>query len=176
MIRKKISKDLPDYFLFEGRRITNKKDIADKFNDFFVNVGPKFSEKIPQPSDLSYKDFLKKNITSRFSFNLVNSNDIYKTIQKLKTKTSCGYDELSTKILKHISVFLTPLITIITNQSLITGIFPEKLKLAKVLPLYKKGSDVLFDNYRPISLLPSISKILDKMFISNYMSTLLIMI
>ena len=48
------------------------------------------------------------------------------------------------------------------NQSLCTGIFPEKLKVAKVIPLYKKGDNHLFDNYRPISLLSTVSKIFEK--------------
>ena len=53
-------------------------------------------------------------------------------------------------------------LTHIVNQSLVTGIFPDKLKLAKVLPLFKKGEHTCMDNYRPISLLTSISKIFEK--------------
>ena len=52
-------------------------------------------------------------------------------------------------------------LTIIINQSLATGIFPDPLKIAKVIPLYKKGNRTLRDNYRPISILPSISKIFE---------------
>ena len=69
---------------------------------------------------------------------------------------------MSTKLLKQISSFISPVLTIITNQSLSTGIFPEKLKIAKVLPLFKKGNCHHFDNYRPISLLPSISKVIER--------------
>ena len=162
LCRKKVSKEMPDFFLVNDSPIYDGKQIADKFNDFFVSVGPSFSAKIPEPSGLSYKDYLKKNITSRFNFDLLQTSDILKAIQKLKTKTSYGYDGLSTKILKHISLPISPLLTIITNQSLFTGIFPEKLKIAKVIPLFKKGNDRLFDNYRPISLLPSISKVIEK--------------
>ena len=105
---------------------------------------------------------MKRTITSRFNFDLIDTSDIYKTTQKLKTKTSCGYDGLSTKLLKQISCFISPTLAIITNQSLFTGIFPDKLKIAKVLPLFKKGDCHHFDNYRPISLLPSISKVIER--------------
>ena len=160
--RKRVSKEFPDHFILNECPITDKVKIAEQFNSFFINVGPSFSDKIPQPPNLSYKDYSKKNITSRFSFKLVQTDDVIKIIQNLKTKTSCGYDGLSTKLLKTISLSVSPLLTIITNQSLFTGIFPEKLKIAKVLPLYKKGNEHVFDNYRPISLLPSISKVIEK--------------
>ena len=52
--------------------------------------------------------------------------------------------------------------TLIINQSCMSGVFPDKLKLAKVIPLYKKGDSTITDNYRPISLLPTLSKVLDK--------------
>ena len=58
-------------------------------------------------------------------------------------------------------IILTPLTTII-NQSLSTGIFPDQLKIAKVIPLYKKDDQYILDNYRPISLLPSLSKVFEK--------------
>ena len=64
--------------------------------------------------------------------------------------------------MKKISpIILTPLTTII-NQSLSTGIFPDQLKIAKVIPLYKKDDQYILDNYRPISLLPSLSKVFEK--------------
>ena len=157
-----MSKELPDFFLIDDNRVYNRKEIADGFNKFFVNVGPSFSDKIPQPADLSYRDYLNKNINSRFTFEPVHLDDVIKIVQNLKTKASCGYDGLSTKILKYISLDVSPVLTVIINQSLFTGIFPDKLKIAKVLPLFKKGKDNIFDNYRPISLLPSISKVIEK--------------
>ena len=69
---------------------------------------------------------------------------------------------MSSKLLKALSPSITPVLTMIINQSLCTGIFPNKLKIAKVLPLFKKSDSHLFDNYRPISLLPTVSKIFEK--------------
>ena len=86
-------------------------------------------------------------------------------INALKSINSCGHDDLSTILLKAIKHDICKPITLIINQSLYTGIFPNKLKLAKVILIYKKGDNTKLDNYRPISILPAISKIL-----TNYLN------
>ena len=142
--------------------VYDKHEIANKLNAFFTEVGPSFSAKIPQPESLNYKQYLNKSISSHFNFQLVGNEDVYKIIRKLKPKSSSGYDALSSKLLKLISSPLCPILTVIINQSLTTGIFPDKMKIAQVIPLFKKGNTHLFDNYRPISLLPCISKVIEK--------------
>ena len=92
-----------------------------------------------------------------------------KTILELSSINSCGADWLSTNLLKRISKIIAPPLCVIINQSLVTGIFPDRLEIAKVIPLFKKGDDHIFDNYRPISLLSSISKVVEKIvFIQVY--------
>ncbi len=83
-------------------------------------------------------------------------------IDKLAPKTSCKFDGISSKIIKIIKpTLIKPIISII-NQMLTTGIFPDKLKIAKIIPIYKKDKDTLFTNYRPFSLLPALSTIFEK--------------
>ena len=67
---------------------------------------------------------------------------------------SKGYDGISTEHLKLMNKDLTKCLTLIINQSLNSGIFPDKLKIAKVTPIYKKGDKQIITNYRPISVLP----------------------
>jgi len=83
-------------------------------------------------------------------------------ISSLKPKNSSGYDEITSKIIKScVSIISVPL-SYIYNYSLHTGIFPDCLKIAVVKPLHKKGDKFNVSNYRPISLLPTFSKIFEK--------------
>ena len=88
--------------------------------------------------------------------------EILKIINTLKMKSSQGFDNISTKLLKStIDEILIPL-THIINISMQSGTVPEKMKIAKIIPIYKSGEKDIFNNYRPISLLPALSKIMDK--------------
>ena len=88
-------------------------------------------------------------------------------IDKLPNKNSCGYDNLSTKIIKTLKDSLIKPLTLIINQILNTGVFPSQLKIAKVIPIFKKDDNKLFNNYRPISLLPVLSKVVEKVISSQ---------
>ena len=133
--------------------------IANHFNKFFANIGPEMSKNLHSNIDKSVSFYMKQTILSSFNFECVNSDIVEKTIQELSSKNSCGADGLSTNLMKWISKVIAPPLCGIINQSLVTGIFPDRLKIAKVIPLFKKGDDHMFDNYRPISLLSSISKV-----------------
>ncbi len=85
-----------------------------------------------------------------------------KYIFHIVPKTSFGFDRLSTKLLKTVKDALIRPITIIINQMLNIGIFPDNLKLAKIIPVYKKDDQSIFGNYRPISLLTTISEVFEK--------------
>ena len=110
----------------------------------------------------SFSYYLKQNIYSSFEFTCIDIPEVRKTVNDLSSKNSCGYDSISSKLLKRISEFIEEPFRLIINQSLCSGIFPDMLKIAKVIPLFKKGDQHLLDNYRPISLLPVISKYLKK--------------
>ena len=83
-------------------------------------------------------------------------------ISKLKSKDTKGHDLNSNNLLKAIKHEIVKPLTFIINQSLRTGTFPDRLKVARVRPLFKKGDNQLITNYRPISILPSLSKINEK--------------
>ena len=83
-------------------------------------------------------------------------------VGKLKPKTSAGPDGISTKLLKAMIPTILKPVTHLFNLSLYTGYIPLELKTAKVIPIYKSDERDLFTNYRPISLLPSLSKLLEK--------------
>ena len=130
------------------------------FNDHFLNAGGKVQE--PRNSRAERDVYLKRMNNILFKFSLVTNNDVRLIFKDITPKNSTGIDDLSTRVLKSIQEPLIPILCIIINQSLINGVFPSKLKLAKVKPLYKKDDASQFENYRPISLLPVISKVFEK--------------
>ena len=97
-----------------------------------------------------------------FNFTYTNSDEVRILINNLKPKQSAGHDSISSKLLKDIGHIIAPTISVIINQSLYTGIFPKQLRIAKVIPLFKKGEETSIENYRPISLLSSISKVFER--------------
>ena len=109
----------------------------------------------------AYDDFLSNPSLSSFTFQPITEETIINIIDKLKSKNSQNHDGLSSKHLKVIKHETSKAITLIVNQSLNTGIFPDKLKCAKVIPIYKKGDNTKLDNYRPISILPTVSNTLE---------------
>ena len=161
LCRKNRKANFPSYINNSSKKVTDEKEIASMFNDYFTSIGPTLSNAIPQ-TNKSHKSYLDKVIQSKFSFSQTSNSEIIKIIDTFLPKTSSGIDGLSMKILKMIKNTIVDSLTLIINQSLNTGIFPENLKKAKVLPLFKKGDAHIIDNYRPISLLPAISKIFER--------------
>ena len=160
--RKKKDAELPSYFCDGKNILTKSEDIANCFNNFFCNIGPDLANSIKEPPGKSYQDYLKQNILSSFAFSTVDTDHVQKMIAELKSKSSFGHDGVSSILLKKLSPEIFKILTCIINQSLMTGIFPDSLKTAKISPIYKKEDPHLTDNYRPISLLPVISKVFEK--------------
>ena len=101
----------------------------------------------------------------------VSENEIGQLIKSLKD-TTAGFDDLNAMCLKISSQFLVKPLTHICNLSLSQGIFPEQLKIATVIPLYKSDDSMLFNNYRPVSVLCVVSKIFEKIMY-NWVTTFL---
>ena len=149
-----------DLFIINQEEITDPKLIADHFNEFFVNIASASDNN--EFEENGFKTYLNaQHSYDEFHFDLINNQHTTSIISHIKTKYSYGYDEISSALLKIIMIEISPSLTLIINQCLTTGIFPDNLKIAKIIPIYKKGNSKLIDNYRPISLLPTISRIFE---------------
>ena len=98
--------------------------------------------------------------------------EIIDIVSTLKNKKSAGHDEINNFILKGVISSIADPLEYIFNESLLTGQVPEQMKIAKVIPLFKKGDHLDTSNYRPISLLSTLSKILERIIYKRTMNFL----
>ena len=144
----------------QGNFIQDDKLIADEFNKYFTEVGAKLSNQIVNASS-TFLDYLTP-VNCEFHFAVISNDTILKKISKIKPNKALGLDNISGKLLKDTATVVTPFLNLIFNLSLAEGIFPSDWKNARVSPIYKSGSRDECSNYRPISVLSTISKIFEK--------------
>ena len=145
-----------------GKKITDPKMIANFFNNFFVTVGTDIEKSIPKPK-ISFVEYLKTLKTkSIFILTPTTPSQISEIINSLDKKKSTGPNSVPVHILKLYNNFFSENLSKVINLSFATGIFPDLCKIAKVIPIFKKENELLCENYRPISLLPVFSKIIEK--------------
>ena len=154
--------DIPNTFIVDNTPVTNINTIAHEFNKYFVNIGPKLANSIRSPPDKNFTDYLVNPAPINFTFKSINADTVKNIINQLKPKPTSGSDKLSNKLLKEIKDIVAEPLCIIINQSFHSGIFPDELKMAKITPVFKKGENNVFSNYRPISILPSVSKVFER--------------
>ena len=148
----------------------DKEIIANKFNHFFTNIAQTLAREIKYDGNKNYKYYLNKRIDTVFTFQNIDEETVRKTIQNLPSKNSCGLDGISSKLIKIIEPAIIKPLTLLINQVLNTGIFPDELKIAKVIPLFKKDDPTLLENHRPISLLSTIAKVMEKIIFTQLSS------
>ena len=144
----------------EEKEITEIKSIAKKFNRYFTEIGPTFAKKVDS-SSVNFNKYLE-------AYNIIQQerdltiNKLNHAFFSLRLNKSIGYDEVSFNVIKKCSGSLYKPSLHIFNVSLQNGTFPDELKIARVTPLFKNGSDSDLQNYGSISVLPCFSKILEK--------------
>ncbi len=134
----KRTKNFSTLFKDNENIIHDKNVITNKFNTFFANIGLRLSDKINMPQNKTYHHYLTHNhIKNTFNFQNINKENTVSIIDKFAPKSSFGFDGISTKLIKTIKMSLIRPITLIINQMLNTGIFSDKLKVAKIIPIHK---------------------------------------
>jgi Reverse transcriptase (RNA-dependent DNA polymerase) len=151
-----------DKLSVDGKVIVDKCEIANNFNNFFSTVGNVISDSV-QPVDKTAVSYIVDNPNvPHLTLDNTTPGQIVEIIKIMQPKQSCDIDGISLKLLKYIAVEICVPLSHIFNLSLTSGTFPTKLKRSRIVPIFKAGDPENCDNYRPISLLSSISKILEK--------------
>ena len=151
----------------QGDPITNPGLAAETFNEFFLDVfksAPKIDGHINKPTQNKIKQFIQSKLPNDVNFNipLISEQFVLKQLQALDITKSTGVDNIGARFLKiGFSAIAKPL-TKIFNLSLKQGTFPQTFKIAKITPIHKKGDKNDKHNYRPISILPVLSKIMER--------------
>ena len=162
-------KQYDNEFIIRGEINKNKQQIADAFNDYFVNIGKTLSEKIPSTTTDPASYMQTVNVQQSIFLNATDAIEVSTILKTIKTK-STGWDDIHIDVLKQSTDTLMDTLVYLINSSLSQGIFPNELKIARVLPLFKSGNSKLVSNYRPVSILPVLSKIFEKVIHNRLIS------
>ena len=146
----------------DGSKMTDLLKIANNFNKYFTSVASEITKKIPRTPKSPLAYLSNRNMES-FFISPCTSNEVSLVIQALKNGKSSGPNSIPIKLLKILEPHISVDVAILINESFETGIFPDKLKIAKVIPVFKKGLTSKNSNYRPISLLSIFSKLFEKL-------------
>ena len=157
---------MPNEFVGQdGKQVTNMLDIVNGFNDFFVNVGPDLAKNIPCEPDKTIFNYLKGRNANSIFLAPVLEQEVINITRNCKNKTSNDYNGLSMQVVKRVMCSVSKPFTYICNLSFEQGVFPRSMKTAKVIPIFKSGETSRYTNYRPVSILPQFSKILERLFV-----------
>ena len=149
---------LPNFITVKNREIFNEKEIAEAFNGYFVNIGPNLAASIPE-SKTSFQSYIHYNGPCLSTINLTDL-ELENVFASLKTNKSSGYDDIFADVVKRVSDEIFVILKHIFNISLAKGVFPDKLKIARVIPILIKET-TLVTNCRLISVLTCFAKLLE---------------
>lgn len=182
LAKNKIEIDLkPPKLLVNGLEIEDGREICEQFNIFFSSIGTtlagkihtNFCKELSDTMTMTYLDCEPSHTLTEF--NPCSPDEIKKIINKLDADCSTGIDGINTKSIKCLSDIIVDNLSDCINHCLSAGYFPDSLKKAKISPIYKSGPKTDTGNYRPISVLPVISKVFEKVIhkrISTHLETI----
>ena len=166
LLRRKCNNKVQTEFVIDNNLVNNKESIANNFNKHFSEIGMKLANQLPDPQ-IDFHEYLGDRNQLNFTFDIITEDEITEIIKDIGN-CSPGHDELSMRVLRFVvDAVITPL-THICNLSLMSGVMPDDLKIAKIVPIYKSKEKNNMNNYRPISILPTIAKIIEKVVCSQF--------
>ena len=152
-----------------GKLTSDKKIIANGFCKFFAEIGKRIQAALPSISNPVWKNqeniSMKEKVNPKnchFKFKETSARDIYENLKSLKRKKSSGYDEIPTSLIIDGAGVLCDPLSLLINCSLRNSVFPTAEKCAKISPVFKSEERYTMDNYRPISVLPVLSKVVER--------------
>ena len=147
-----------------GTETRNKKDVSNAMNNFFCTIGRDLADKIQLAANpLLSGEYVVNKDKTKFIFKTIELKDIRDAFAKVKTTKSFGVDNISSYFLKLALPCIEISLAFLFNTSIETSQFPDSWKVARITPIFKEGDKTEKSNYRPISVLPVISKLFEKL-------------
>ena len=158
-------------FSIDGKRETDYDKIANAFNAYFVNIGQSLDCQLPQVSEDEHRIYMKSSNSSSIYLAPATATEVTSILTQMKNSAP-GWEGFKAEVLKLVNNEIALPLTHVVNLSLTQGIVPYELKVAKVTPVYKNGNKDEINNYRPISVLPALSKVFERVMHSRVVSFL----
>ncbi len=158
----KTKSDIPAVSTQDGM-VNDKQEVADAMNNFFSSIGEKLAAKFDHVDDKCSPESFLNCSDHLFKFAPVTEDQVFKCLSSLDTKKATGLDGISSRLLKAGAGPLSIPLTHLFNYSLSNGQVPQKWKSSRVTPLFKEGSRDDVNNYRPISVIPVVMKIFERL-------------
>lgn len=166
VLGKRQTRAYPNELNVDGQAITDMTKICDTFNDFFCNIGPNLAATLNSDRDIQRFGTIRQHQFSMF-LRPSTVGEVTILINNLDSQKSAGYDNIPVYFIKqHFGVF-APLLSDIFNEIVETGTYPDCLKIARVTPIHKAGDSKDPGNFRPISCLSVLDKIIEKLLVSR---------
>ena len=165
IINKKRRSSIIDNLQVNGKTLHQPVSISNAINKYFCNVPAELASSLPK-ADRHFTSFMKgKKCTFRFTE--VSEVEVFLLLESIDCKKSFGNDKIHPLLLSSAALEIFRPVTYIINLTLKKGTFPDSLKIAKVIPIFKQGSRSLCSNYRPISVLSALSKIFERCILNQ---------
>lgn len=155
-------------FKINNRIETDTNIIANKFNDYFTNIGSNLAVNIPN-TEIDPLSYIPSTLQESIYISKVECIEVERIIQSMRN-ASAGYDGIHIKVVKNSYKEILEPLTHVMNLSITQGFVPDCMKVAKVVPLYKSGESMQISNYRPVSILPLFSKVLERLMYNRLIS------
>ena len=139
-------------------------------NEYFCSIGASLANNLSAiPTSKKFADYLPNSTFNSFVFHEISIDELIQVMEKIKNKTGVGIDKINSKFVYEFRSIIAPVLCSILNKSVLTGIFPEELKIAKTIPIPKTKTNLdLPSKFRPISLISIFSKIFEKLIVSRF--------
>lgn len=155
-------------FSIDNERITCRRIIANKFNDYFVGLAKNLNisaySDVPLASFPSFRAYFSKQCPSSIFLEDCDSEEVNKIISEFENGKA---SDIPIMLVKKASNIIAPTLVRLYNDCMTAGVFPDVLKIGKITPIHKKGNKELIENYRPVSTLPIFGKIFEKLIYSR---------